>query len=68
MAAVKLSFDATALRHTSVSDSFPWLDRLVTLVRVCPDGSVTQAKSDAEKRTLLGVASAGTRQSRGVRL
>jgi hypothetical protein len=57
MAAVKLSFDATALRRTSLAESFPWLGKLVTLVRVCPDGSVTQAKADAGKRTLLGVAS-----------
>jgi hypothetical protein len=28
----------------------------VTLVRVKPDGVVTQAKSDAEKRTMLGEA------------
>jgi hypothetical protein len=30
--------------------------KLVTLVRVTPDGVVTQAKSDAEKRTMLGEA------------
>lgn len=58
MATIKrqLGFDAQALRPTSAADSFPWLARLVTLVRVAADGTVTQAKTDAEKRRLLGQA------------
>jgi hypothetical protein len=51
-----IRFDGKALRSTSAVPSFPWLLRLVTLVRVKPDGVVTQAKSDAEKRTMLGEA------------
>ncbi len=37
-------------------DSFPWLTRLVTLVRVTQSGQVTQAKTDGEKRAMLGQA------------
>jgi hypothetical protein len=51
-----ISFDGKGLRPTSAVPSFPWLVKLVTLVRVTPDGVVTQAKSDAEKRTMLGEA------------
>jgi len=51
-----IRFDGKALRSTSGTPSFPWLVKLVTLVRVTPDGVVTQAKSDAEKRTMLGEA------------
>src|SRR5580658_5074021 len=54
--AADIRFDGKALRSTSAVSSFPWLLRLVTLVRVTPDGVVTQAKSDAEKRTMLGEA------------
>lgn len=50
------SFDSRALRTTSSAESFPWLAGLVTLVRVTADGAVTQAKSDAEKRVMLGAA------------
>src|SRR5580698_3326753 len=49
-------FNGKALRPTSAVQSFPWLVKLVTLVRVTPEGVVTQAKSDAEKRSLLGEA------------
>jgi hypothetical protein len=49
-----IRFDGKALRPTSAVQSFPWLVKLVTLVRVTPDGAVTQAKSDAEKRSMLG--------------
>jgi hypothetical protein len=49
-----IRFDGKALRPTSAVQSFPWLVKLVTLVRVTPDGVVTQAKSDAEKRSMLG--------------
>jgi hypothetical protein len=52
-------FDSRALRTTSSAESFPWLARLVTLVRVAADGMVTQAKSDAEKRAMLGTAEDG---------
>ena len=51
-----IRFDGKALRPTSAVPSFPWLVRLVTLLRVRPDGVIIQAKSDAEKRTLLGEA------------
>ena len=54
--AADIKFDGKALRSTSAVSSFPWLLRLVTLVRVTPDGVITQAKSDAEKRTMLGEA------------
>jgi len=54
--AAYISFDGKALRPTSTVQSFPWLAQLVTLVCVTPDGVVTQAKSDTEKRTMLGVA------------
>jgi hypothetical protein len=53
---VNIRFDGRALRATSVAESFPWLDRCVTLVRVTPDGVVMQAKSDGEKRAMLGNA------------
>jgi hypothetical protein len=49
-------FDSQALRATSSNEPFPWLVRLVTLVRITADGVVTQAKSDAEKRAMLGTA------------
>jgi hypothetical protein len=51
-----IRFDGKALRPTSEVPLFPWLVKLVTLVRVTPDGVVTQAKSDAEKCTMLGEA------------
>lgn len=53
---VEIWFDGKALRPASAVQSFPWLVKLVTLVRVTPDGVVTQAKSDAEKRAMLGEA------------
>jgi hypothetical protein len=49
-------FDSRALRTASSAESFPWLARLVTLIRITADGVVTQAKSDGEKRALLGGA------------
>ena len=52
----KTGFDARSLRPTSTAQSFPWLARLVTLVRVGQDGAVSQAKTEAEKRTMLGEA------------
>ena len=51
-----IHFDGRALRATSAAESFPWLDRRVTLIRVTPGGAVTQAKSDGEKRAMLGNA------------
>jgi len=51
-----IRFDGRALRVTSAAEPFPWLDRRVTLVRVTPGGAVTQAKSDGEKRAMLGNA------------
>jgi hypothetical protein len=54
--AADIRFDRNALRPASTVSSFPWLVNLVTLVRVTPDGVVTQAKSDAEKRAMLGEA------------
>jgi hypothetical protein len=51
-----IRFERKALRPTSAVESFPWLVKLVTLVRVTPNGVVTQAKSDAEKRAMLGEA------------
>jgi len=54
--AIHIRFDGKALRPTSEVPSFPWLVKLVTLIRVTPDGVITQAKSDAEKRTMLGEA------------
>lgn len=51
-----IGFDGKALRPTSSVQSFPWLAKLVTLVRVTPNGVVTQAKGDAEKRAMLGEA------------
>lgn len=54
--AADIKFDGKALRSTNAVSSFPWLLRLVTLVRVTADGVITQAKSDAEKRTMLGEA------------
>jgi hypothetical protein len=51
-----IRFEGKALRPTSAVESFPWLVKLVTLVRVTPNGVVTQAKSDAEKRAMLGEA------------
>jgi hypothetical protein len=51
-----IRFEAKALRPTSAVESFPWLVKLVTLVRVTPNGVVTQAKSDGEKRAMLGQA------------
>jgi hypothetical protein len=54
--AADITFDGKALRPTSAVSSFPWLDKLVTLVRITLDGVVTQAKSDAEKRAVLGEA------------
>ena len=53
---MNIRFDGRALRATSAAESFPWLDRRVTLVRVTPDGVVVQAKSDGEKRAMLGDA------------
>jgi len=50
------NFDSRALRTASSAGSFPWLARLVTLIRVTADGVVTQAKSDAEKRAMVGGA------------
>jgi hypothetical protein len=50
------NFDGRALRTASSAGSFPWLARLVTLIQVTADGVVTQAKGDAEKRTMLGGA------------
>jgi hypothetical protein len=58
--AAHISFDGKALRSTSEVRSFPWLVKLVTLVRVTPDGVVTQAKSEAEKRAMLGRLTSGT--------
>jgi hypothetical protein len=55
----KAGFDARALRRTSAAESFPWLARLVTLVRVGRDGVASQAKTDAEKRAMLGGADDG---------
>ena len=49
-------FDGKALRRASEVAAFPWLIKLVTLVRITSDGVVTQAKSDAEKRNMLGEA------------
>jgi hypothetical protein len=54
--AADIRFDGKALRTTSGITSFPWLVKLVTLIRVTADGVVTQAKSDAEKRAMLGKA------------
>ena len=54
--AANIRFEGKALRSTSAVQSFPWLVKLVTLVRVTPDGVVKQAKSDAEKRSMLGEA------------
>ena len=51
-----IRFDGKALRPTSAVPLFPWLAKLVTLVRITLDGVVTQAKSDAEKRAMLGEA------------
>jgi hypothetical protein len=51
-----IRFEGKALRPTSAVESFPWLVKLVTLVRITPNGVVTQAKSDAEKRAMLGEA------------
>lgn len=53
----KAGFDARALRTTSTAESFPWLSKLVTLVRVAQDGVVSQAKTEAEKRAMLIAAS-----------
>lgn len=53
---MNIRFDGRALRATSGAESFPWLDRRVTLVRVAPGGAVSQAKSDGEKRAMLGNA------------
>jgi hypothetical protein len=41
-----IRFDGKALRSTSAVLSFPWLAKLVTLVRVTPDGVVTQASKE----------------------
>jgi hypothetical protein len=51
-----IHFDGRALRSTSSAESFPWLVKVVTLVRVTPDGVVIQAKTDADKRAMLGAA------------
>lgn len=51
----KIAFDAR-LRQTSSAESLPWLARTVTLLRVGEDGVVTQAKTDSEKRAVLGAA------------
>ncbi|WP_199746699.1 MULTISPECIES: hypothetical protein [unclassified Amycolatopsis] len=51
----KIAFDAR-LRPTSSAESLPWLARTVTLLRVGADGVVTQAKTDADKRAMLGAA------------
>jgi len=54
--AVKFALDGIALRRTSHNESFPWLLRQVTLVRVTSDGTAEQAKTDGEKRALLATA------------
>ncbi|WP_370936450.1 hypothetical protein [Amycolatopsis sp. cg13] len=51
----KIAFDPH-LRRTSSAESLPWLARTVTLLRVGEDGLVTQAKTDSEKRAMLGTA------------
>lgn len=52
----KPEFDARSLRRTSAAESFPWLSRLVTLIHIDQSGVVSQAKTDAEKRAVLGGA------------
>ncbi|MEU4245848.1 hypothetical protein AB0F15_00365 [Amycolatopsis sp. NPDC026612] len=51
----KIVFDAR-LRTTSSAESLPWLAGTVTLLRIGADGLVTQAKTDAAKRAMLGAA------------
>lgn len=47
-------YNISSLRRTSQNGDLPWLDRLVTLVRVSADGEVTQATSDRDKREMIG--------------
>ncbi|MGK3206012.1 hypothetical protein [Amycolatopsis sp. MEPSY49] len=49
----KPNFALVSLRPTSSAASFPWFDRRVTLVRIGRNGSVVQAKTESEKRSLL---------------
>ena len=56
---VRFTLEHVALRRTSENEPFPWLLKLATLVRVARDGTVQQAKTDGEKRALLGAARDG---------
>lgn len=56
---MKFTLEHVALRRTSENEPFPWLLKLVTLVEVARDGSVQQAKTEGEKRALLGAARDG---------
>lgn len=47
-------YNTSSLRRTSQNGELPWLDRLVTLVRISADGEVTQATSDRDKRAMIG--------------
>jgi hypothetical protein len=52
----RIRYNTSSLRRTSLSDELPWLDRLVTLVRISADGEVTQATTDRDKRAMIGTA------------
>jgi hypothetical protein len=47
------AFDTSNLRNASGAARLPWLGRSVTLLRIDATGVVEQAKTDAEKRSLL---------------
>lgn len=51
-----LPFDAGSLRKTSTESEFPWLQKSVTMLMIGSDGTVRQAKTDADKRALLSAA------------
>lgn len=48
-----LTWDADALRRASSVESFPYVAKTTTLLRVSATGVVTQATSATEKRALL---------------
>lgn len=48
-----MEFDGSALRQASDAPHLPFRARHVTLVRIQPDGVISQAKGVEEKRAML---------------
>ena len=51
-----MTFDASALRHTSVADHVPWRAPDVTFLLISAAGRIRQAKTITEKRAMLDSA------------